>query len=103
MLKKISQITLIILFLFGLFCFWAIKSVDKVQIINKVEKKLVYKPEKETLKLIPELAKKAEEKSFTEKDGTKIEYLRIMTRESLRFAIVFSLGWLMYVVFNFLR
>lgn len=42
---------------------------------------------------------------FSEKgaDDNKIEYLRIMTRESLQSAMVFSLGWLMYVVFNFLR
>jgi hypothetical protein len=42
---------------------------------------------------------------FSEKgaDDNKIEYFRIMTRESLRFAIVFSLGWLMYIVFNYLE
>ena len=40
---------------------------------------------------------------FSEKgaDDNKIEYFRIMTRESLQFAIVSSLGWLMYIVVKF--
>lgn len=41
---------------------------------------------------------------FSEKgaDDNKIEYFRIMTRESLGFAIVISLFLLMYIVVNYL-
>jgi len=66
---------------------WGFKSADTSQI----EKKIVYKPIKETFNLIPILASKAEEGSFVSKDGIKITYVRIKGDEK-RPIIVFCHG-----------
>lgn len=73
MIKKNSIIKSIILFLSGTLIFWAVGSIDMTQI----EKKIVYKPSNQIVKLIPELSSKAEEGSFLSKDGIKITYIRI--------------------------
>ncbi len=73
MKKKIFSIIAIIFFMFGLWSFNILKTID----FSEIEKKIVYKPTKETYKLIPVLAKKAKENSFISKDGTKITYINI--------------------------
>ena len=73
MIRKISYIILVILFLMGVWTFNIHKSIDT----SLIEKKIVYKPSSVTFKLIPPLASKAEEGSFISKDGIKITYIRI--------------------------
>ena len=73
MIRKISYIILVILFLMGVWTFNILKSIDT----SLIEKKIVYKPSSVTFKLIPPLASKAEEGSFISKDGIKITYIRI--------------------------
>lgn len=73
MLKKFLISIFLIFISAGTLFAWGLKSADTTQI----EKKIVYKPIKETFKLIPILASKAEEGSFVSKDGIKITYIRI--------------------------
>ena len=87
MLKKNPIIKSIILFLIGTMLFWGVGSIDVAQI----EKNIVYKPLKQTFKLISPLASKAEERSFLSKDGIKISYIRIKGSEKLP-VVVFCHG-----------
>ena len=73
MIRKISYIIFIILFLLGVWTFNILKSID----MSRIEKKIVYKPSSITFNLIPPLAAKAETGSFMTKDGIKITYIRI--------------------------
>ena len=73
MIRKNSIIKSIILFLSGILIFWIAGSID----VTQIEKNIVYKPSKQVVKLIPQLAAKAEEGSFMSKDGIKITYIKI--------------------------
>lgn len=73
MLKKNSYIFFIILVLLGVLVFNALKTFDT----SIIERKLVYKPGKETFKLIPELASKAKYGSFLSSDKTLLTYYEI--------------------------
>lgn len=77
MFKNFSKIILIIIFSSGILFFLGIKSIDP----SLIEKKIIYKPTKQTFKLIPLLFAKAEEKSFVSKDGIKIDYFKIKGNE----------------------
>lgn len=79
MLKKNSIIRSIILFLSGTILFWGVGSIN----LSLIEKNIVYKPSNQLFKLIPQLASKAEERSFLSKDGIKISYIRLKGNEKL--------------------
>lgn len=77
MLKKILKITLstffILLILTAIILFLGLKMVKT----SEVEKKLVFKPSKQTSELIPEIAPKTEEKSFLSENGINLTYLMV--------------------------
>lgn len=87
MAKKFSYIIAVMLFLTGIWAFNILKILDT----SIIERKIVYKPWKQTFNLIPVLSSKAQADSFLSSGGIKISYIRIKGDEKLPI-IVFCHG-----------
>ena len=73
-LKIIITVIFVLALLTALLIFLGIKTGNASE---EIEKKLIYRPSKQTFELIPEFSDKAEEGSFIFKGNTKSAYIRI--------------------------